>query len=124
MRSTLRRRAARTSPDDGLDERPDPRPNALARLIDERGLVEVERALEDDAEASAYLDGMLANETRREIARRLGWSVKRAQVVRVRLLRCIAAHARKANDDGRDEPTRALDGPRSAPRRRRSRALA
>jgi hypothetical protein len=106
MRSTLRRQAARTSPDDAIDERPDPGPDVLARLMKERRLGDLERFLEGDAEASAYLDGMLANETRAEIARRLGWPVRRAQVVRVRLLRRLAAHAQRTNDDGEDRPPR------------------
>jgi hypothetical protein len=115
MRSTLRRKAARTVCDDALDERPDPGPDALARLMVKRGVVDLERVFERDGEASAYLREMLDGETRPEIVRTLGWPVARAKVVRWRIVRRTQALYAETNDDREDEPP--SSGPRG-PRRR------
>jgi hypothetical protein len=104
MRSTLRRKAARAACDDGLDERPDPGPDALTRLVVARGLLDLERILRQDPEASAYLGWMLEGKTREEIMAKVGCTAKRADVVRKRILRSIAAHVRRTSDAGADEP--------------------
>jgi hypothetical protein len=104
MRSTLGRKAARTTTDDTLDERPDPGPDALAKVMAKRRVEDLEGAFAHDAEAYAYLREMLKEETRPEIASTLGMPVERAKVVQKRVMRRIAAHARTANDDGEDGP--------------------
>jgi hypothetical protein len=104
MRSTLRRQAARTSPDDALDERPDPGPDALARLVREQGIVDLQEIFAHDGEASLYLREMLRGEARADIMRTLGWTLRRANTVYTRIIRGVAAHARKANDDREGEP--------------------
>jgi hypothetical protein len=104
MRWTLRRQAARTLGDDALDERADPSPDALARLMVERGLADMARAFEHDAEASAYLREMLEGKNRGEIMAELGYTAEHADVVRKRILRGIAALHAGTNDDGEAEP--------------------
>jgi hypothetical protein len=105
MRRTLQRQAARTGHyDDALDERPDPGPDALARLMRERGIVDMERLFEHDAEASVYLGEMLEGEARAEIMCKLGWPLRRANTAYKRIVRGIAAHARRINDDSEDAP--------------------
>ena len=104
MRSTLRRQAARTVYDDALDERPDPCADALARLVEARGLAALERLFEHDAEASAHLEEMLERKTRLEIADKLGCTLIHVDTVRKRIVRGIVAYARRMNDDGEDEP--------------------
>jgi hypothetical protein len=91
MRWTLRRRAARELGDDALDERVDPSPDALARLMAQRGLADLARVFQQDAEASAYVRGMLAGNKREEIMAELGLTAERADVVRKRILRGLAA---------------------------------
>jgi hypothetical protein len=109
MHWTLRRQAARTLGDDALDERADPSPDALARLMVERGLADLAGAVQHDAEATAYLRGMLAGETRAEIADELGWTADRAKVVRKRILRGVAALSARMNEDS--EVLRGTAGP-------------
>jgi hypothetical protein len=109
MRSNLRRNAAWTVHDDALDERPDPCADALARLMEARGLAALERLFEHDAEASAHLEEMLDRKTRQEIAEKLGCTLLRVDTVRKRIVRAIAAYARSANDDSEDAgPARPL----------------
>jgi hypothetical protein len=100
MRSTLRRKAARTVCDDALDERPDPGPGALARLMKARGSVDLEAAFAHDAEASVYVGEMLKGEARADIMDTLGWTPKRANAVYMRIMRRVAALAQRTNDDG------------------------
>ena len=111
MRSTLRRRAARTVYDDALDERPDPCADALARLVEARGHEALERLFERDAEASAHLEEMLERKTRLEIADKLGCTLVHVDTVRKRIVRGIVAYARRTNDE--DEPP--SSGPRGTP---------
>jgi hypothetical protein len=70
----------------------------------ERGLVDLEGVFLHDDEASVYLREMLKGEARADIMHTLGWPLRRANTVYTRIVRGVAAHARKANDDGEDEP--------------------
>jgi hypothetical protein len=110
---TLYRRAARTCYDDALEERPDLGKDALARLIEERGLSDLESALRHDADATVYLEEMLAGRKRAQIASRLGWDAQRAKVVRNRIVRRVRALYAATNDDNsEDEPP--SSGPRGS----------
>jgi hypothetical protein len=106
------RQDARTVGDEALDELPDPTPDALERLSGLRMVDGCKRALQHDAEASAYLE-QFGDKPRAGIAAALGWTVQRVKVVRNRIARTLAAlTARDADmdDDGEDEP------PSSGPR--------
>jgi hypothetical protein len=107
--SNLRKRDARMSGGDALDERADGAPDALAQLLTHRAIADAMRALERDPEATAYLRGMLAGKTRAQIIIDLGCDAEHADVVRKRIMRCAATlHA--MNDDSEDGP------PSSGPR--------
>jgi hypothetical protein len=106
MRSTLRRQAARTVRDDGVDERADASPDALARLLARRAVADIERTFEHDAEASAHLREMLAGKGRAEIAREIGCTAQHVDVVRNRIIRGVAALYTTRNDDREAEPSR------------------
>jgi len=110
MRANLRRDAARFVCDDALDALADEAPDALARLQEQRGIAEVLRAFEHDAETSAHVREMLAGKTRTEIASALGCAPAHADVVRRRILRGMAALRTRMNEDSEDGP------PSSGPR--------
>jgi hypothetical protein len=104
MRWTLRRQAARTvyhddHHDGALDERPDPGPDALARLMAKRGFADLERLFEHDAEGSAYFAEMLEGKTCLAIAGELGCTLEQGDTVRRRVVRRVAALCRRMNDD-------------------------
>jgi hypothetical protein len=110
MLSTLRRGSARTFGGDAVDELADDAPDALTLLLMHRGVTDVKRALSGDAEAWAYIQGMLEGGKRAQIAAELGCTAEHGKVIRKRIMRCAAAlHA--MNDNGEDEP------PSSDPRR-------
>ena len=105
MRWTLQRQAARTvSYDDALEEREDPGPDALARLVAKRGFADLERLFEHDAEGWAYFAEMLDGKTCPAIASTLGCTLEQGDTVRRRVVRRTAALCRTMNDDSEDEP--------------------
>ena len=102
---TLQRRAARTVYyDDARDDRADPGPDTLTRLTEARGLLDLERILAHDAAGASYLRRMLEGKKREEIMAEVGCTAEHADVVRKRIVRGIAAHVRRMNDDGDDAP--------------------
>jgi hypothetical protein len=110
MLSTLRRRGARTSGGDAVDDLADDAPDAFSMLLTQRGIADLTRALDGDGEASAYLQGMLGGDKRAEIAAALGCTVEHADVVHKRIMRCAAALHERDEDTCEDEP------PSSGPR--------
>jgi hypothetical protein len=110
MRSTLRRKAALRDDLDAVEEQVDEGPDALELCIDRRGIAEALRAFEHDAEASAYLQEMLAGRTQPEIARELGYTPTHAETVHKRVTRGIAALRARMDTQSEDEP------PSSGPR--------
>ena len=107
MRSTLRRKAAFTlHDDDALAELADEAPRALDLLVGQSEIAEVTRAFEHDAEASVYLRETIAGKTRAEIMAALGCTADRADVVRQRIVRGMAALRATMNDHTEPEPRR------------------
>jgi hypothetical protein len=100
--STLRRWAARTVCDDTLAEHADLSPDVLAMLIVCRAFEDLDQALEDDADASAYLPLMREGHERRKIVALLGWTAEHAKVVHERIMRRAAALYR-ANDNENED---------------------
>jgi len=109
--SALRRRGARAVYDDALDELADEGADAFARLSEERGLADLEQALEHDAEASAYLQKMRQSKERAQIADELGMTVEHAHVVHKRIIRAAEALYAAMNDDEDEPPS---SGPRGS----------
>ena len=105
MRSTLRRKSAFMLRDDGdaIEEHADAGPSALELLAAQGEIAEVLRAFEHDAEASIHIKLMLEGKTRAEIVEELGCTRERANVVRKRITRGIAALC-AGNNESEDEP--------------------
>jgi hypothetical protein len=113
MRSTLRRKAARHQGDaDALDEVADGAPGADELLHMRRVVEDVPRVFAHDPEASAHFALMLGGAKRCEIMDELRCTERRAETVRERIRRGLAAYGDGMNDEREDEP------PSSGPRGR------
>jgi hypothetical protein len=110
---TTFRQEVRTVGVEALDELPDPTPDVEERLSGLRMVQHCKRALQHDAEASAFLEQLEEDKPRAGIAAALGWTVQRVKVVRNRIARSFAtlvAREDDMDDEREDEP------PSSGPR--------
>jgi DNA-directed RNA polymerase specialized sigma24 family protein len=100
--------------DDGAqDEQADEAPDAFEQLAEQRGIADVVRLFEHDAEAAVHVEKMFQGKKRAEIAEELGCTAPHADTVRRRIFRRIAAlSAETMNPRSEDEP------PSSGPRGR------